>query len=932
MPIYVGNTEITNANQVQVGTSNVSAVFVGDELVFPTITNVTLSGFITDLAGDASVSPLNYSVTGSPGDVIQQVFTVTADAGYRYTSTNLPTVNSLDHGSAEVVLNGNNATVTVDFTIPSANTSDNFIISGQAETILPLWECTDYDGTVAVSSSGSITVTGGTGVQSMVVINTDDFGPNGGCSSISRTVSFTVTVNGDGVYHNHGEPVTCSETVNQPGSGADFTLNDWTGSLNVSSSGVVTVGSVGNVDSVTIITETCNNGSSDCSSATCSALVSLNGAPTGFCNAGGSITVTVTGLTRPAGRSGWTFNDWNGTVSVAVDGTISATQGNSGSTPVINTSNFSSNASGCSGISRTVNVSVTAPSGECNVGSTVSGNQSSTQPAGGTNFTCDDLNVNVEVSSGGTITVSPLNATLIAGSVSPTSYAGNSGCSSLSRRVDFAVTAPSGYCNTGSRVDCNETVSQPGGGSNFTQSDWTGFLNVDSSGNVTVGSTGNVTSVNIITEGCTDGSSSCNSQSCTATINLIGIPSGYCNTGGTITVNESLTRPAGRADWAFSDWTGDVTVDVDGSISVTRGNSALTPVINTSDFASNASGCTGISRTVSVTVRAPSGECNSFGSVTGNVSVTQPAGGSNFQCSDSNTIVEVSSSGVVSVSSTAATVSGINPTSVTANSGCSSVPRTISFNLTAPSGWCNTGSLIPCSETVNQPGSGVTFTQDDWTGSASTDSSGNVSVTNGNATSSTIIFETCGTADNCDSQTCSATISLGVPTGYCNSGGTITVNVSITQASAGGGDFGCSDAGISGFAVSSSGTITAPSVSSGTISGITYVGSSGGSYSTVTSATTRTANFNITVPSGECNAGAVIPCSATATQAAAVSCNTYFITYTASAGAPGVVRFTPCGSSFETVMQIFFSRSICSATLPVNQSGTSVGSAGSACT
>ena len=74
-------------------------------------------------------------------------------------------------------------------------------------------------------------------------------------------------------------------------------------------------------------------------------------------------------------------------------------------------------------------------------------------------------------------------------------------------------------------------------------------------------------------------------------------------------------------------------------------------------------------------------------------------------------------------------------------------------------------------------------------------------------------------------------------------------------------------AGVTGFAVSSGGAITAPTASSGTISSITYLNSNNNlSYDKVGASTTRTANVSVTVPPGFTNSGGTVSGSITAIQ------------------------------------------------------------------
>ena len=76
-------------------------------------------------------------------------------------------------------------------------------------------------------------------------------------------------------------------------------------------------------------------------------------------------------------------------------------------------------------------------------------------------------------------------------------------------------------------------------------------------------------------------------------------------------------------------------------------------------------------------------------------------------------------------------------------------------------------------------------------------------------------------------------------------------------------EFDCTDLTLSGFAVAANGTVTVPTIDTGTI-----VSTSPSSFSLVDTETTRTLTVNITAPAGFNNSGQEISCTTTATQAA----------------------------------------------------------------
>ena len=86
--------------------------------------------------------------------------------------------------------------------------------------------------------------------------------------------------------------------------------------------------------------------------------------------------------------------------------------------------------------------------------------------------------------------------------------------------------------------------------------------------------------------------------------------------------------------------------------------------------------------------------------------------------------------------------------------------------------------------------------------------------------------------------------------------GTITVNPDNPE-------FDCTDLTLSGFAVAANGTVTVPTINTGTI-----VSTSPSSFSIVDTGTTRTLTVNITSPAGFNNSGQQISCTTTATQSA----------------------------------------------------------------
>jgi len=112
------------------------------------------------------------------------------------------------------------------------------------------------------------------------------------------------------------------------------------------------------------------------------------------------------------------------------------------------------------------------------------------------------------------------------------------------------------------------------------------------------------------------------------------------------------------------------------------------------------------------------------------------------------------------------------------------------------------------------------------------------------------------------------TANVTVPAGFTNTGNVVTKEETATQPSNTTVALSCSDITISSFSISQAGAITLPSIDIGTIASTTPK-----SYDPVTTATTRTLNVNITVPTGYTNSGATLACTTTATQPIATISN-----------------------------------------------------------
>jgi hypothetical protein len=96
---------------------------------------------------------------------------------------------------------------------------------------------------------------------------------------------------------------------------------------------------------------------------------------------------------------------------------------------------------------------------------------------------------------------------------------------------------------------------------------------------------------------------------------------------------------------------------------------------------------------------------------------------------------------------------------------------------------------------------------------------------------------------------------ITVPTGYSNTGATVECSKSFIQPSSTLPDFTCEMASLTGQAVYLTGAILQGEANKGTITGFSPT-----SFTTVSSITQRTVNFNVLAPSGYSNSGSTIVC------------------------------------------------------------------------
>lgn len=186
--------------------------------------------------------------------------------------------------------------------------------------------------------------------------------------------------------------------------------------------------------------------------------------------------------------------------------------------------------------------------------------------------------------------------------------------------------------------------------------------------------------------------------------------------------------------------------------------------------------------------------------------------------------------------------------------------RTLTLNITVPSGYYNVGDTLVCTTTAVQSASATLACGDITISGFAVDENGAITqptIDIGTITSSSPSSFATVTVNT----TRTLTLDITVPAGYFNTGSTLSCTTTATQPPFN--VFDCTDVTISGFVVFASGNYnsSAVSVDVGTISSMTPA-----SFGTVTSETTRTLTVNITVPNGYSNAGQTISCTTTATQ------------------------------------------------------------------
>jgi hypothetical protein len=549
----------------------------------------------------------------------------------------------------------------------------------------------------------------------------------------------------------------------------------------------------------------------------------------------------------------FSFAMWNGSVSVNLNGVVSYVIGNATAVSV-SPSTF---ALVRTNTTQTIDVTVTVPSGYSNSGGTVTGTKTAVQPA--KVFAYADW-----VSAGGSVSVNKnsgavsfTNGTLgTVSSVVPTSF--ELVTSPTSRNITVSVNIPAGYANTvDGTVSGTFTVTQPA---------------LDETISITLNGSTNTWQPS----GQGD-----NAPLVVDVVNL-------WNTSWTVISDSdwlSVSTSTGTGDGTRTVFVGANYVGQTGYTGNTR--SGVITVYKTSDFGIRATiGVTqqvGVAPVVAPTVSlTPPNNAvigyndygNQFnyklyqGTWTGGSTPTQGSfsmnGGGNFAFygTDGNVVITQPSNGfwVGTIQNATSSPYSVGVYALSQNNSTTSERNaTITFSLG------NTGGSNSTSLQIRQGVAPPTFAFGDWNGSVSVSQGGSVSYQTGNAAGAVLVSPSSFGLVNTDT-TRTINVTVTVPSGYSNSGQTVSGNKTATQASVPTFSFG--DAGVSGFAVSQGGTITPPTALYASIDSITYNGSVGNSsYGLVNTITQRSADVFVTVPNGYYNTGEQIGGTVYANQA-----------------------------------------------------------------
>ena len=292
------------------------------------------------------------------------------------------------------------------------------------------------------------------------------------------------------------------------------------------------------------------------------------------------------GMDELAGLSFNTFTYGMAGVSgfaVADNGTVTAPTNTLGTiTSLVYSSGYNSGTNKfptvSTNTSRTVDVQVQAPAtGYGNNNQIVSGSELVTQQG------IDTYSISTWVANGGVVSINRNSGNVSIDSngdstttvtVTPTSFSTFTSPSSQQQNISVGnITVPSSptlYTNSDSVISGTITVTQLADELDaFVVGNWTGVITIGQDGSISA-TVGNVSSVNIDTSTFLEVTEDTPQ---TVQFDLIGIPSGYSNTGGNLNnQTQTVIQPAIDA-FELSDWTGTISINgQDGTISATVGN------------------------------------------------------------------------------------------------------------------------------------------------------------------------------------------------------------------------------------------------------------------------------------------------------------------------------------------------------------------------
>jgi hypothetical protein len=700
----------------------------------------------------------------------------------------------------------------------------------------------DWNGTVSVSSLGAVTFTVGN-AASVSITSTLSYSLVG--IDTSRTISVSIVVPSG--FSNAGATISGTKTATQPA--RNFTFADWTGGISINQEGVVS-STLGNAAAVTFTPASFTIVSVDTNR-----VVSVTVTPpSDYFNAGTPLAAVNVTVTQPAKL--FTFADWNGTLSVNCEGVISATTGNA-ATPIT----FNPTSYPAIDIAETRNptITITVPSGYGNSGTTISGStKSATQPAKFLSSTWTGV-VSINKNTGA-VSATTGNAASIQ-SITPSTVALVT--TSTNRDITVVIVIPSGYCNSGT-LSITKTVSQAA-------ADETINITIAGSHNTWQPSgQGDAASLSISTVSVWNTSWTVEVSDAVWIYLEDGIYTGTGNATKMIAVQPNYV---GSAGYTGSTRTGYVKVYKTSNSSIydtvfiqqAVGTAPVTgPTFTmsgkTHTFAWNA----GLGSYHTITISNFGGNLMTYG--------TFSMFNNDFVLYDIDAHVTVNEDnpgdwvGTITNFAQATYSIGVYPKS---SNTSTTNQRTATIDFVAS----NSGGSSQDSAIVTQAVSPPTFTINDAgvNGFAVAQSG---AVTAPQATAGTITNRSYSAGFsggsysrvNVDTQR-SVVVTVQVPAGYSNSGGTVSGTFYATQSASPTFNFG--DSGATGFAVDASGNITAPYVTSGTLSSVTYNGSVGNAYyDIVNTNTNRTATVYVTAPGGYYNSGALISGDVSTTQPA----------------------------------------------------------------